>query len=80
MTELSDGQLALHRAGIDRRRRRHLDGVSVRNWVLPEYIEDILPPEAEAIEQLRRDAARSLPRITTIAWCSRRWSSTSIRC
>src|ERR1700719_2337166 len=26
----------------------------MRNWVLPEYIEDILPPEAEAIEQLRR--------------------------
>src|SRR5436305_11117982 len=26
----------------------------MRKWVLPEYIEDILPPEAEAIEQLRR--------------------------
>jgi ATP phosphoribosyltransferase regulatory subunit len=26
----------------------------MRNWVLPEYIEDILPPEAEAIELLRR--------------------------
>jgi ATP phosphoribosyltransferase regulatory subunit len=26
----------------------------MRNWVLPEYIEDILPPEAEAIEHLRR--------------------------
>src|SRR5689334_9708718 len=27
----------------------------MRNWVLPEYIEDILPPEAERIERLRRD-------------------------
>ena len=26
----------------------------MRKWVLPEYIEDILPVEAEAIEQLRR--------------------------
>jgi ATP phosphoribosyltransferase regulatory subunit len=26
----------------------------MRKWVLPEYIEDILPAEAEAIEQLRR--------------------------
>src|SRR6202162_4647693 len=26
----------------------------MRNWVLPEYIEDILPPEGEATEQLRR--------------------------
>src|SRR5450432_3384026 len=26
----------------------------MRKWVLPEYIDDILPPEAEAIEQLRR--------------------------
>jgi ATP phosphoribosyltransferase regulatory subunit len=25
----------------------------MRNWVLPEYIEDILPPEAEKIERLR---------------------------
>ncbi len=25
----------------------------MRNWVLPEYIEDILPPEARAIESLR---------------------------
>ncbi|MGH8742464.1 MAG: ATP phosphoribosyltransferase regulatory subunit, partial [Burkholderiales bacterium] len=27
----------------------------MRTWVLPEYIEDILPPEAERIERLRRD-------------------------
>jgi len=27
----------------------------MRNWVLPEYIEDILPPEAARIERLRRD-------------------------
>ena len=26
----------------------------MRNWVLPEYIEDILPPEAARIEGLRR--------------------------
>ncbi len=26
----------------------------MRKWVLPEYIEDILPPEAERIEELRR--------------------------
>ena len=26
----------------------------MRNWVLPEYIEDILPPEAARIERLRR--------------------------
>ena len=26
----------------------------MRKWVLPEYIDDILPPEAEAIEYLRR--------------------------
>src|SRR5256885_16015931 len=26
----------------------------MRKWVLPEYIEDVLPPEAERIEQLRR--------------------------
>ena len=26
----------------------------MRNWVLPEYIEDVLPPEAELIERLRR--------------------------
>src|SRR5256885_9256941 len=26
----------------------------MRNWILPEYIEEILPPEAETIEQLRR--------------------------
>lgn len=25
----------------------------MRNWILPEYIEDILPPEAEKIERLR---------------------------
>ena len=25
----------------------------MRNWVLPEYIEDILPPEARGIESLR---------------------------
>ncbi|MFI4923397.1 MAG: ATP phosphoribosyltransferase regulatory subunit, partial [Burkholderiales bacterium] len=24
------------------------------NWLLPEHIEDILPPEARRIEQLRR--------------------------
>jgi ATP phosphoribosyltransferase regulatory subunit len=28
----------------------------MRNWVLPEYIEDILPPEAARVERLRRDA------------------------
>jgi ATP phosphoribosyltransferase regulatory subunit len=27
----------------------------MRTWVLPEYIEDILPPEAARIERLRRD-------------------------
>src|SRR5262249_60987878 len=27
---------------------------SMRNWLLPEYIDDILPPEAERIEALRR--------------------------
>src|SRR6202008_2202604 len=27
----------------------------MRTWVLPEYIEDILPPEAERIERLRRE-------------------------
>ena len=26
----------------------------MRSWILPEYVEDILPPEAEAIERLRR--------------------------
>src|SRR5213595_2131338 len=26
----------------------------MRKWILPEYIEDILPPEAERIEALRR--------------------------
>ncbi|HEY7942979.1 MAG: ATP phosphoribosyltransferase regulatory subunit [Burkholderiales bacterium] len=26
----------------------------MHNWILPEYIEDILPPEAETIERLRR--------------------------
>ncbi|MCX7891949.1 MAG: ATP phosphoribosyltransferase regulatory subunit [Burkholderiales bacterium] len=26
----------------------------MRTWLLPEYVEDILPPEAEAIERLRR--------------------------
>src|SRR5437763_809256 len=26
----------------------------MRKWILPEYIEDILPPEAEKIEALRR--------------------------
>src|SRR5450432_157797 len=26
----------------------------MRKWVLPEYIDDILPTEAEAIEQIRR--------------------------
>jgi ATP phosphoribosyltransferase regulatory subunit len=26
----------------------------MRKWILPEYIEDILPAEAEAIEELRR--------------------------
>lgn len=26
----------------------------MRNWILPEYMEDLLPPEAEQIEQLRR--------------------------
>ncbi len=26
----------------------------MRNWVLPEYIEDVLPPEAERTEALRR--------------------------
>src|ERR1700675_2862036 len=28
--------------------------LSMRKWVLPEYIEDILPAEAETIERLRR--------------------------
>jgi ATP phosphoribosyltransferase regulatory subunit len=28
---------------------------AMRTWVLPEYIEDILPPEAARIERLRRD-------------------------
>src|SRR5438067_3684933 len=27
---------------------------AMRKWILPEYIEDILPPEAEKIEALRR--------------------------
>lgn len=27
----------------------------MRNWVLPEYVEDILPPLAQRIERLRRD-------------------------
>ena len=27
----------------------------MRTWVLPEYIEDILPAEAARIERLRRD-------------------------
>jgi ATP phosphoribosyltransferase regulatory subunit len=27
----------------------------MRTWVLPEYIEDVLPPEAARIEQVRRD-------------------------
>jgi ATP phosphoribosyltransferase regulatory subunit len=26
----------------------------MRNWILPEYMEDLLPPEAEQIERLRR--------------------------
>src|SRR5689334_22781414 len=30
-------------------------GFAMRTWVLPEYIEDILPPEAARIERLRRD-------------------------
>ena len=30
----------------------------MRTWVLPEYIEDILPLEANRIEQLRRDLHR----------------------
>jgi len=25
----------------------------MRNWLLPEYIEDVLPPEAERMERLR---------------------------
>ena len=55
-TELSDGQLrfiglASHRL---HRQRSILIGDAMRNWVLPEYIEDILPAEAEAIERLRR--------------------------
>ncbi len=33
----------------------------MRTWVLPEYIEDILPPEAARIERLRRAHPRSLP-------------------
>ena len=28
--------------------------MSIRNWLLPEYIEDVLPPEAQRIEALRR--------------------------
>ncbi|MGH8751471.1 MAG: ATP phosphoribosyltransferase regulatory subunit, partial [Burkholderiales bacterium] len=28
--------------------------MTARNWLLPEYIEDILPPEARRIERLRR--------------------------
>jgi len=27
----------------------------MRRWILPEYIEDVLPPEADRIERLRRD-------------------------
>ncbi len=27
----------------------------MRRWILPEYIEDVLPPEAERIERLRRE-------------------------
>jgi len=27
----------------------------MRRWILPEYIEDVLPPEADLIERLRRD-------------------------
>ncbi len=34
----------------------------MRNWVLPEYIEDILPPEARAIESPARAAAGTVPR------------------
>ena len=51
----------------------------MRKWLLPEYIEDILPAEAERIEALRRAlldhfAAHGYRLV------SRRWSSTSIRC
>lgn len=28
--------------------------IAMRNWLLPEFIEDILPPEAEQLEYLRR--------------------------
>ena len=52
----------------------------MRNWILPEHIEDVLPAEAERIEALRRAAPRSLPRRTATGSCSRRWSSTSTRC
>jgi ATP phosphoribosyltransferase regulatory subunit len=34
--------------------RRLNPAPAMRNWVLPEYIEDILPPEAARIERLRR--------------------------
>ena len=30
----------------------------MRTWVLPEYIEDILPAQAARIERLRRELAR----------------------
>ena len=28
--------------------------MSARNWLLPEYVEDMLPAEARRVEQLRR--------------------------
>src|SRR5439155_10717148 len=45
----------LRRAELDARRAAHPAlGKKLMRWLLPEYIEDILPAEAARIEQLRR--------------------------
>ena len=51
----------------------------MRAWLLPEYIEDILPVEAHRIERLRRDVLDLFEVHGYELSCRRCWS-TSIRC
>jgi uncharacterized protein YjeT (DUF2065 family) len=53
--ELNDGTAALLRPDLHGRRPgAPLLRPPMRKWLLPEHIEDVLPPEARLIEQLRR--------------------------